>query len=163
GPAEIHGGDLHPGRGIGRRSGGRGLRGPGPVPDRPVTRGHGTRRRMPGFLIALFTFPGVVVHELAHCLVCRWTEARGLRGCYFRFGNPAGFVVHEKPTSVWKSILIGVGPLFVNTVAGFAIALLAIACYRWGQPGGQARPWLFAALMWLAISVAMHSFPSTGD
>jgi Putative zincin peptidase len=114
---------------------------------------------LPGFLITLLTFPGVVVHELAHQLFCRWTGTRVLRVCYFRLGNPAGYVVHERPTSVWKSILIGVGPLFVNTAAGLAIALVAIALHRSRHP----NPWLFAALIWLAIAVAMHSFPSTGD
>jgi hypothetical protein len=114
---------------------------------------------VPGVLITLVTFPGVMVHELAHCLFCRWTGTRILRVCYFRLGNPAGFVIHERPTSVWKSILIGVGPLFVNTAAGFAIALLAIVLHR----SLHLREWLFAALLWLAVSVSMHSFPSSGD
>jgi hypothetical protein len=114
---------------------------------------------VPGVLITLLTFPGVVVHELAHQLFCRWTGTRVLRVCYFRLGNPAGYVIHQRPASVWKSILIGVGPLFVNTAAGLAIALVAIALHRSRHP----NPGLFAALAWLAIAVAMHSFPSTGD
>lgn len=113
---------------------------------------------VPGVLITLLTFPGVMVHELAHELFCHWTGTRVLRVCYFRFGNPAGFVIHQRPTSIWKSILIGVGPLFVNTAAGLGIALLAIALQR----SLHSQPWRFAAL-WLAVSVAMHSFPSTGD
>lgn len=111
---------------------------------------------IPGFIITWLTFPGVIVHELAHKLFCHWTGTRVLQVCYFRFGNPAGFVIHEKPSTVWKHILIGIGPLFVNSAIGLAIGLLALLFKQKAEPA-------FVALMWLAISIAMHSFPSTGD
>jgi hypothetical protein len=111
---------------------------------------------IPGFIITWITFPGVIVHEFAHKLFCHWTGTTVLQVCYFRFGNPAGFVVHEKPPTVWKHILIGIGPLFVNTLLGLAIGLLALV-FRLSVPAA------FVVLTWLAVSVAMHSFPSTGD
>jgi hypothetical protein len=111
---------------------------------------------IPSFIITWLTFPGVIVHELAHKLFCHWTGTPVLQVCYFRFGNPAGFVIHEKPGSVWKHILIGIGPLFVNSALGLAIGLLALMFKQKAEPA-------FFGLMWLAISVAMHSFPSTGD
>jgi hypothetical protein len=111
---------------------------------------------IPGFIITWITFPGVIIHELAHKLFCQWTGTKVLQVCYFRFGNPAGFVIHEKPATVWKHILIGVGPLFVNTGIGLAVGLLALPFKTNAEP-------LFIGLMWLAISIAMHSFPSTGD
>jgi len=111
---------------------------------------------IPGFVITWFTFPGVMVHELAHKLFCHWTGTRVLQVCYFRFGNPAGFVIHEKPTSVWKHMLIGIGPLFVNTFIGLMLGLVALTLKGKSEPA-------FMALMWLAVSIAMHSFPSTGD
>jgi Putative zincin peptidase len=110
---------------------------------------------IPGFLITWLTFPGVIIHELAHQLFCLCTGTPVRQVCYFRFGNPAGFVIHDRPSSVWRHILIGIGPLFVNTALGFTIGLTAL-------------PWrenelVFGVLMWLAVSIAMHSFPSTGD
>jgi hypothetical protein len=112
---------------------------------------------IPGFIISWLTFPGVIVHELAHKLFCHWTGTQVLEVCYFRFGNPAGYVIHEKPTTVWKHILIGIGPLFVNTVLGLMIGLGVFALKRAQMPAVEF------GLLWLAISVAMHSFPSTGD
>jgi len=111
---------------------------------------------IPGFLITWVTFPGVIVHEFAHQLFCHWTGTRVLKVCYFRFGNPAGYVAHERPPTVWRHILIGIGPLFVNTVLGCILGTVAYLLRDLGQL------W-FYGLMWLAVSVAMHSFPSTGD
>jgi hypothetical protein len=114
---------------------------------------------IPGFLITWATFPGVIVHELAHKIFCHLTGTRVLQVCYFRFGNPAGFVIHETPNSPWKHILIGFGPLVVNTFIGFWIAMMAHGLKDGSGEGGP----LYLVLMYLAVSIAMHSFPSTGD
>ena len=76
---------------------------------------------IPGFIISWLTFPGVIVHELAHKLFCNYTGTPVRQVCYFRLGNPAGFVIHERPTSQWRHILIGIGPLFVTTVLAFIV------------------------------------------
>jgi Putative zincin peptidase len=115
---------------------------------------------VPGFLISLLTFPGVIVHEFAHKLFCDWSGTKVLKVCYFRLGNPAGYVLHERPRSAWTHLLIGFGPLFVNTVVGFLIGLVVIAL-KGG--GGAQNPYVGPAVLWLGVSVAMHSFPSTGD
>jgi hypothetical protein len=113
---------------------------------------------VPGFIITWITFPGVMVHELAHQLFCIWTKTRVIKVCYFRFGNPAGYVIHEVPNSTWHHILIGIGPLFVNTLLGFTLGIL-IASHHWARDDEPIR----LACLWLAVSIAMHSFPSTGD
>ena len=113
-----------------------------------------------GQVITLLTFPGVIVHELAHVLFCLWTGTRVTKVRLFRLGNPAGYVIHEHPSSAWKTILIGVGPFFVNTILGFIIALSAFLLRGNGYLETTA---VFAVLIWLAVSVAMHSFPSRGD
>lgn len=113
-----------------------------------------------GQVVALLTFPGVIIHELAHVLFCLWTGTRVSKVRLFRFGNPAGYVIHEHPSSAWKTILIGIGPFFVNTLVGFLIAMSAFLLRNDGHTKSTV---LFAALIWLAISVAMHAFPSKGD
>ncbi|HAM70599.1 MAG TPA: hypothetical protein DCM86_03035 [Verrucomicrobiales bacterium] len=114
---------------------------------------------IPGFIITWLTFPGVIVHEFGHQVLCRLTGTAVREVCYFRFGNPAGYVLHERPTSIWKQMLIGFGPLMVNSSAGFFLGLVATRHARdLDHPGV-----LGGILIWLAISVAMHSFPSTGD
>ncbi len=110
--------------------------------------------------VTIATFPGVIVHEMAHLLVCFLTRTRVLRFRLFRLGNPAGYVVHEKPRGAWKTILIGTGPFFVNTAAGFLLALSA-SLFRHGA--GNTALAMRVVLLWLAVSVAMHAFPSTGD
>ena len=114
---------------------------------------------IPGFLISIATFPGVIIHELAHVAFCKFTDTRVLRVCYFRVGNPAGYVIHEQPSTVWRHIMIGIGPFFVNTFLGFTIGILAIPMHM-----DLEHPTLVQlVLLWLGISIAMHSFPSTGD
>lgn len=114
---------------------------------------------IPGFLISIVTFPGVIVHEAAHQLMCRLTNTPVLNVCYFRVGNPAGFVVHDAPSSAWKHFLISVAPFLINSIAGMLIALpaaMAMASNVTLEP-------LDMLLAWLGVSVAMHAFPSTGD
>ena len=63
---------------------------------------------IPGPLIALATFPGAIVHALAHQLFCRWFRIPVLNVCYFRVSNPTGFVIHEPATKSYQSVLISV-------------------------------------------------------
>jgi hypothetical protein len=114
---------------------------------------------IPGFLISIATFPGVIIHELAHVAFCKLTKTPIHKVCYFRVGNPAGYVIHGRPTNVWKHILIGVGPFFLNTVLGLTCGIAA-ALMHVNLDNLTAVSGIF---MWLAISIAMHSFPSTGD
>ena len=80
---------------------------------------------IPGPLIALATFPGAIVHALAHQLFCRWFRIPVLNVCYFRVGNPADFVIHEPATKSYQSVLISVGPFLVNTIIGAIVSFPA--------------------------------------
>jgi len=114
---------------------------------------------VPGIVITIVTFPGVIVHELAHQLFCRWFKVPVFEVVYFRAANPAGYVVHEVPKNKLQSIMISVGPFFVNTIVGALIALpAALPVMEFGNPGP-----LDFLLMYLGVSIAMHAFPSAGD
>src|SRR5678809_909987 len=78
---------------------------------------------IPGIAITLLTFPGVIVHELAHQLFCRLYKVPVFKVVYFQAQNPAGYVLHEIPDNKFHSIMISVGPFFVNTILGALIAL----------------------------------------
>jgi hypothetical protein len=114
---------------------------------------------VPGWLVAVATFPGIIVHEIAHLFFCRLFRVPVLKVCYFRFGNPAGYVIHETPHSVYQSLMISIGPFVFNSVVGAVIA----------APGAvpvlqfKARSPIDCVLIWLGFSIAMHAFPSTGD
>jgi hypothetical protein len=114
---------------------------------------------IPSFLISLVTFPGIIVHELAHQLFCRIQGVAILKTCYFRLGNPAGYVVHEIPKYPHQSLLIGIGPFLVNTIVGALVAFpAALPVIKFDHADG-----LNSVLIWLGVSIAMHAFPSRGD
>ncbi|SKC82976.1 metalloprotease family protein [Maledivibacter halophilus] len=114
---------------------------------------------IPGQLITIATFPGVIIHEVAHQLFCRLANVAVLDVCYFRVGNPSGYVIHEKPRKISQHILIGIGPFILNTLIGALIAMSAsFPVFRF-HTGGP----LDYIFIWLGVSIAMHSFPSTGD
>lgn len=121
---------------------------------------------IPGFVISLLTFPGVIVHEFAHKKLCDYYSIPVLETVYFRLGNPAGYVRHAKPKRYRQAFAISVAPFLINTLV--ALALFTVAAALWGRPEtlGLRTDDLGIAgglVVWLGFSVGMHAFPSTGD
>lgn len=114
---------------------------------------------IPGQLVAAVTFPGVILHEAAHLLFCRLRKVAVLDVCFFRFGNPAGYVIHEPIGDFTSAFWVAVGPLVVNSALCLAFCLPALIPTRvFGQESLVSYFWI-----WLGISVGMHAFPSTHD
>ncbi len=115
---------------------------------------------IPGSVIAAVTFPGVVIHELAHQLFCRFLKVPVYQVCYFRFGNPAGYVVHGQARTWVHSVLVGAGPFFLNSILGAILAFpSALRVFEFDNASSA----LDNILIWLGVSIAMHAIPSTGD
>src|SRR5215204_4714963 len=115
---------------------------------------------LPGILITVVTFPGVIVHELAHQLFGRLYKIPVFKVVYFQAQNPAGYVIHDVPANKFQSVMISIGPFFINTILGALIALPAsLPVLHFGH---AASP-LDAVLIYLGVSISMHAFPSTGD
>jgi len=114
---------------------------------------------IPGIVISLATFPGVIVHELAHQLFCRIYKVPVFKVVYFQVGNPVGYVLHEAPKSKWQTMMISIGPFIFNTIIGALIAFPA-ALPVFKLDNGTPFDYL---LIYLGVSIAMHAFPSTGD
>ena len=114
---------------------------------------------IPGIVIAILTFPGVIVHEAAHMLFCRLRRVAIFDACFFRFGNPVGYVVHENAKDFTTMFLIAVGPFIVNSLLCMVICLPVIAPT---QLFGRFDP-LSYVLLWIGLSIGMHAFPSTQD
>lgn len=114
---------------------------------------------IPGIVISFISFPGIIVHELAHQLFCRIYKVPVFKVVYFQTESPVGYVLHEKPQSKLQSVMISIGPFFVNTILGAIISLpAALPVFKFGN----AQP-LDYLLIYLGVSIAMHAFPSTGD
>lgn len=114
---------------------------------------------IPGQLVALATFPGIIVHEVAHMWFCKLRALAVLDVCFFRFGNPAGYVAHEETENFNTAFLVSMGPFIVNSLLCIFICLPAFLPMR---VFGVESP-LSYFLLWLGISIGMHAFPSTGD
>lgn len=112
-----------------------------------------------GSPINWITFPGVIVHELTHQLLCRFYGIPVFKVVYFQTRNPAGYVLHETPDNKSQSIILQAGPFLVNTILGFIISLPAVFTV-FGL--NKSKP-LDYFLVYLGISIAMHAFPCTGD
>lgn len=114
---------------------------------------------IPGQVISVLTFPGVIVHEIAHMLFLKLKGIPVLDVCYFRFGNPSGYVIHEDISRFNTAFLVCVGPFLVNSI------LCIVICFPAFFPikvFGIENP-LSYFLAWLGISIGMHAFPSTQD
>ena len=122
---------------------------------------------IPGVLIALLTFPGVIVHEAAHLFFCKLRRVAVAEVVYFRVppvdkwfsGVPIGYVLHEKPTDFLSTLLISVGPFIVNTLLCILFCFPAFFPIRLHQ----SYDVFSCFFLWLGISIGMHAFPSTGD
>ena len=115
---------------------------------------------IPGLLIAIVTFPGVIVHEVAHQLFCRLRGVPVYDVRYFQFNmKTAGYVLHAPPQDFGTTFLISVGPLVVNTLLCLAICFSASIPYR--VFGDRSLQTYF--LLWLGVSIGMHAFPSNQD
>jgi type III secretory pathway component EscS len=114
---------------------------------------------IPGQLIALLTFPGVIVHELSHLLFCKIFNVKVKDVCFFRMDKTPGYVTHEGSTNPWTVLCISIGPLLVNTIIGGIIGLsAAVPAYEFGNFRFND-----VVVLWAGISIAMHAFPSQTD
>jgi hypothetical protein len=114
---------------------------------------------IPGELIALFTFPGVIIHEAAHMLFCKLGGVAVLDVCFYRWGNPAGYVVHEEPPNFRSAFLISVGPFIINSLLCILFcfpAFVPIRIFQLHDP-------ISYFLLWLGLSIGMHAIPSMTD
>lgn len=114
---------------------------------------------IPGEIIAIFTFPGVIVHEFAHMLFCKLRKVAVFEVCYIRYGNPSGYVIHEPTENFLTTFLISMGPFFVNTLLCLLICLPAYMPIKFFD---IAHP-LSYFLIWLGVSIGMNAIPSNQD
>ena len=115
---------------------------------------------IPGVVISVITFPGVIVHEAAHMLFCKLRRVAVFDVCFFRFGNPAGYVIHEETENFTSAFLISMGPFIINSLLCIVICLPAMAPLKFF---GTVDDPISVVLLWLGISIGAHAFPSAHD
>lgn len=118
--------------------------------------------RIPGFLVALLTFPGVIWHEIAHRFFCDLMKVPVYDVRYFEISRESsGYVIHGHTDSLAASFLICSGPFIINTIL---CALITFpACFSFITLGASDHEWPFILCMWIGISIGAHAFPSVQD
>ena len=71
---------------------------------------------IPGIVITVLTFPGVIVHEAGHLFFCRVFGLQVYNVCFFQFKNPAGYVIHESSDDFTAQFFVSMGPFISNTL-----------------------------------------------
>lgn len=114
---------------------------------------------IPGVVISVVTFLGIIVHEAAHVFFCRLRKVAVLDACYFQTADPPGYVIHEETSNFNSVFLISMGPFIVNTILCLAICLPAympLKIFNVEDP-------LSYFMIWLGVSIGMHAIPSNQD
>jgi len=116
--------------------------------------------------LALFAMPGIVFHELGHYIFCKLVGARVHELVLFRFGNPAGYVVHTAPSRFIGHFGVVMGPFVVNSAVAFAIFRASSSRLIYLSPSGLSQPLdlaLSLLALWWGIAIALQAFPSKAD
>lgn len=118
---------------------------------------------LPGALVSLVTFPGVVLHEWAHRWACERYGVAVYEVVYFRFGDPAGYVLHAEPARFREAFAISAAPFLVNSLLAVALVVPLPYFRTLMERGSPPGFWLTVTAAWLALSVGMHAVPSRTD
>lgn len=123
---------------------------------------------IPGELISLITFPGVIIHEIAHRFFCDIFKVPVYEINYFRPGDKtAGHVRHANIDSFWISFLIGIAPFFINSVLCMILTFPRGIVFYLGTsdlPSSSASlGFLGFVLYWAGGSIGFNAIPSTKD
>lgn len=124
---------------------------------------------IPGWLISLVTFPGVIFHEYTHLKMCEWRDVPVVDVCFFQIGNPAGYVRHGEPGSFTDTFAISAAPFLLNTLASsFFFVLTFSLALPLNSVSSESPVFLIGGLftmvfLWLAVSLGMHAIPSSTD
>ncbi len=114
---------------------------------------------IPGKFIAIFTFPGIIVHEFAHMIFCKLRKVAVFDVCYLQFDNPLGFVKHCESKNFTTTFLISMGPFIVNTLLCLLICIPTYIPLKFFA----VESFFSYFLIWLGVSIGMHAIPSDDD
>ncbi len=111
---------------------------------------------LPNWLIYTVTFPGVIIHELAHELFCILFGVKVTKSVYFQMNSDvAGYIEHEQPTTLNQLFWISAGPLVLNSILAIVLSHRFFAY--------EASYLIQIITIWLAFSVGLQAFPSNQD
>lgn len=116
---------------------------------------------IPGKIISLITFPGVIVHEIAHKFFCDLLNIPVYEASYLPFKKSSGYIKHENIVSVTKALIVTLGPLIINSILCMFLTFSA-SIPLFILEATLVNP-LFYIIFWFGISIGMHALPSDID
>ncbi len=111
----------------------------------------------------------MIIHEYAHERMCNRRDVRVFEVCYFRIGNPAGYVKHERTNNFADTFAISGAPFLINTFLAIMLfiplALLAVVATEVQAINENNLVLNLIALFiaWIGFSTGMHAIPSSTD
>ena len=116
---------------------------------------------IPWILVTIFTFPGIVLRQIAHRFFCDLCGVPVYKVCYFRPANPSGYLINGKVNSLGKAILISFGPLILSSFLCMIITFpFVLPTFVLHSSFSNPSLWI---LGWLGLSIGMHAFPNSHD
>ncbi len=123
---------------------------------------------IPGQTIACITFPGVIIHEIAHRFFCDIFNVPVYEINYFKpFSKTAGHVRHHPTNSLRAAFFIGMAPLFINSILCMVLTLpMGIPIFlgtNFLMPTSLAHLMFGLVLYWVGMSIGFNAIPSKQD
>lgn len=115
-------------------------------------------------VVSIFLLPGMVIHELAHAVMCWATGVKIHEIKLFGFGDPPAYVRHARPKNYAKSVVITLAPVAVNTITVIAFGAYTrsiLQSYSYSEIGSIYVYTLLA--VWIGLSAGACLLPSSTD
>ena len=81
---------------------------------------------IPQKIVSILTFPGIILYNFFHVIMCKLKKIPVYKVCYFNFDNGnQGYVIHEQIENISDNILIGIFPFILNNILGMLIGIPA--------------------------------------
>lgn len=121
-----------------------------------------------GELIGLVTFPGVILHEIAHRLACDLQDVPVYAIDYYSAGSKiAGHVIRQPTDSFRKALFIGIAPFIVNSLICMFLTVPQGISFHLGThfmlDGHSVLLWTQGIVAWVGFSAGFHAIPSNQD
>jgi hypothetical protein len=113
-----------------------------------------------GPVFRLLTAPGVIIHEIAHHLVCIIYRIEVIEASYFQLTGYLGYVKHRTPKSFFINALIALAPLVIN--ASIATTLIYISIVYVSGTSIFAKA-IGIGGVWIGWASYIHMLPSSTD
>jgi hypothetical protein len=119
---------------------------------------------IPGEAITVFTFPGIMLHEMAHQFFCDLFNIPVYEVSYFHLNSKsAGHVIHGITNNTYQAFCISMAPLLINTIACMIMTFPAATIHYFGSTQFPPSGFIYITMAWIGYSAGFNAIPSNQD